>query len=76
MKGLLNANLTLIKVKCGEEDDILDCLANLDVRWLDGEIANEWKVTQEEADDDEYYLVIFDGKELSWERVNEVDDEE
>ena len=76
VKGLPYVDLILVRVEYGREDDILDYLASLDVRWLGGELANEWKVTQEEVDNNEYYLVILNGEELSWVRVDEIDSEE
>ena len=37
---LPDVDLALIKVKYGEEDDILDYLASLNVRWLRKQLAN------------------------------------
>ena len=71
--GLPHVDLTLIKVKCGEEAEILDYLASLNVRWLKGELANEWKVKERNADSDEYYLIILNSKELTWGKVQEID---
>ena len=71
--GLPDVDLTLIKVKCGEEAEILDYLASLNVRWLKGELANEWKVEERNADSDEYYLIILNSKELTWGKVQEID---
>lgn len=74
---LPDVDLALIKVKCEEEEDkILDYLASLNVRWLGGELANKWKVTQETLNDDEYYLVISNRRELTWAEIEEVGSEE
>lgn len=71
--GLPDVDLTLIKVKCGEEAEILDYLASLNVRWLKGVLANEWKVEERNADSDEYCLIILNGRKLTWGRVQEID---
>ena len=70
--GLPNVDLVLIKVKCGEEAEILDYLASLNVRWSKGELANEWRVEEEDIDD-EYWLIILNSKKLTWGRVQEID---
>ena len=73
---LPDVDLALIKVKYGEEDDILDYLASLNVRWLRKQLANEWRVTREETDDDEYYLVILNRRELTWAEIGEIGNED
>ena len=42
-------------------------------RWLKGELANEWKVEERNANSDEYYLIILNSKELTWGKVQEID---
>lgn len=73
---LPDVDLALIKVKYGEEDSILDYLASLNVRWLKKQLANEWRVPREDSDDDEYYLVILNRRELTWAGIGEVGSEE
>ena len=51
----------------------MDYLASLNVRWLKGELANEWKVEERNTDSDEYYLIILKSKELTWGKVKEID---
>ena len=71
--GLPNVDLVLIKVKYGEETEILDYLTSLNVRWLGGQLANEWRTKEENIDDDEYYLMIINSRNLTWGEVKEVD---
>ena len=71
--GLPNVDLTLIKVKYGEESEILDYLASLNVKWLKGQLANEWGIEKEVINGDEYYLIILNSKELTWGEVQEID---
>ena len=73
---LPDVDLALVKVKYGKEDNILDYLASLDVRWLRKQLANEWRVTREETDDDDYYLVILNRRELTWAEIGEIGNEE
>ena len=74
--GLPDVDLALIKVKYGEEDNILDYLASLNIRWLKKQLANEWRVPRKDSDDDEYYLVILNRRELTWAGIREVGSEE
>ena len=71
--GLPNVDLVLIKVKCGEEAEILDYLASLNVRWSKGELANEWKIKEENVNNSEYYLMIINSRKLTWGEIQEVD---
>ena len=73
IKGLPDVDLTLIRVRYGEEDKILNHLASLDVRWFRKQLANEWRVTRENTDEDEYYLIILNKRELSWGEISEID---
>ena len=71
LKGLPDVDLTLIKVRYGEEDKILNHLASLNIRWSKGQLANEWRVARENIDD-EYYLMILNKKNLTWGEVNSI----
>ncbi|MGM9543902.1 MAG: hypothetical protein ACI3T9_02855 [Romboutsia timonensis] len=71
--GLPNVDLTLIKVKYGEESEILDYLASLNVKWLKGQLANKWRVKKENLNYNKYYLIILNSKELTWGDVDEID---
>lgn len=73
VEGLPNVDIALIKVKCGEETEILDYLASLNVRWLKGQSANEWRIKEEDINNDEYYLMILNSRRLTWGKVQEVD---
>ena len=73
IKGLPDVDLILVRVKCDEESEILDYLANLDVRWSRSQLANEWRLKKEDMDSDEYYLIILNGRKLSWGEVKEID---
>ena len=66
----------MVKVRYGEEDGILDYLASLNVRWLGKQLANEWRVTRESTDNDKYYLVILNRRELTWAEIEEIGNEE
>ena len=35
-------------------------------------LANEWRVARENIDDDEYYLMILNKKNLTWREVNSI----
>ena len=73
---LPDVDLALVKVRYGEEDGILDYLASLNVRWLGKQLANEWRVTRESTDNDKYYLVILNRRELTWAEIEEIGNEE
>lgn len=72
LKGLPDVDLTLIRVRYGEEDKILNHLASLNIRWSKGQLANEWRVARENIDDDEYYLMILNKRNLTWGEVNSI----
>lgn len=73
VKGLPNVDLALIKVKCGEESEILDYLASLNIKWLKGQLANEWRIKEGDINGDEYFLILLNSKELTWGEVQEID---
>ena len=75
-KGLPDVDLILIRVEYGKEDKILNYLASLNVKWFRKQLANEWRVTQENTDSDEYYLIILNREELSWGEIEEIDSQE
>ena len=75
-KGLPDVDLILVRVEYGREDKILDYLASLNIKWFRKQLANEWKLTRENTNSDEYYLIILNREELSWGEISEIDSQE